>query len=221
MRWWKSAAAAALSVWMCGGALAEVSPGAAELLDALQKSYEQTADLSAKFVQTSRLVASGMTREMHGRVLFKKGGKMLWEYEGDDPQVIVSDGTTLWIHQVRDRTVLRQELAAIPAENRVALDLLTGIEKVRESFHIDRCGELCLEMRPIEPRPDLAVVIVALEGDGKGVRSVTTEDPLGNRTRVEFLDVKRNVGIEDSAFHFEVPEGVQVLEMGKPEADRP
>ncbi len=220
MRRWTTAAAA-LSVWMGGAAVGAVAPDVADLLGSLQRSYEDAADLKARFVQTSRLVASGMSREMEGRVLFKKGGKMLWEYEGDDPQVIVSDGTTLWIHQVRDRTVLRQELAAIPPENRVALDLLTGFEKVRESFHVDRCGELCLEMRPLEPRPDLALVVVDLEPAAKGVRAVTTEDPLGNRTRVEFLDVEKNAGVEEAAFAFQVPEGVQVLEMGAAEGGRP
>ena len=39
--------------------------------------------------------------------------------------------------------------------------------------------------------------------------------------RVEFLDVEKNAGVEEAAFAFQVPEGVQVLEMGAAEGGRP
>ena len=113
--------------------LCRASGGQALLAD-LRSAYETTADLSARFVQTSHLVAAGLDREAAGEVIFRKGGKMRWTYEGDDPQVIVSDGDILWIHQVRDRTVLKQKLSEIPESNRMALDLLTGFEGVEASF---------------------------------------------------------------------------------------
>jgi outer membrane lipoprotein carrier protein len=185
----------------------------ADLLVSLRQTYETTEDLTARFLQVSQLVASGMETRMAGEVKFRKGGKMRWEYEGDDPQVLVSDGSTLWIHQVRDRTVLRQDLDALPASSRLALDLLSGFEGVEKAFALADCGEACLELKPLEARPDLSRVLVQLQADQSSVASVTTEDPLGNRTEVEFTDVRRNVGIPDSAFRFEVPEGVQVMEM--------
>ena len=138
---------------------------------------------------------------------------MRWTYEGSDPQVLVSDGTTLWIHQVRDKTVLRQKLADIPASNRLALDLLSGLSDVESAFSVASCGELCLELTPREPRADLARVLVELEPDQKGARKVTTEDSLGNRTRLEFRDTQRNAGVPKDAFVFEVPEGAQVVDV--------
>jgi len=186
-------------------------PGA--LLDGLRKSYESTADLTARFVQTAHLVAAGMDREAEGRVAFKKQGKMRWSYQGDDPQELVSDGETLWIHQVRDRTVLKQNLAALPESSRVALDLLSGFQGVERSFAVGSCGELCLSLTPREARPDLSRVLVEVVAAGGEVRAVTTEDPLGNRTRVEFQEMRRNTGLGDDLFAFRVPEGVQVLDM--------
>jgi outer membrane lipoprotein-sorting protein len=158
-------------------------------------------------------VAAGLDREAAGEVIFQKGGKMRWTYEGDDPQVIVSDGDILWIHQVRDRTVLKQKLSEIPESNRMALDLLTGFEGVEASFDISSCGELCLGLTPKEPRPDVSRVLVELLADHQGVRVVTTEDPLGNRTRIEFRDIRRNAGVADETFVFDVPGGVQVLDV--------
>lgn len=202
---------AMLAVLMLAGSAPAAEPAA--LLDGLRRAYDDTADLTARFVQTAHLTAVGMDREARGRVAFKKTGKMRWTYEGDDPQEIVSDGETLWVHQVRDRTVLRQELAAVPEASRVALDLLGGFQGVERSFEVGSCGDLCLVLTPREARPDLSRVLVDVAPGGAEVRAVTTEDPLGNRTRVEFLDVRRNTGLGDEPFAFRVPEGVQVLDM--------
>lgn len=201
---------------LLGALLAAPGARAAEpeaLLAGLRKAYEDTDDLTARFVQTARLVAAGMDREAQGLVAFKKQGKMRWSYDGDDPQEIVSDGATLWIHQVRDRTVLRQNLAALPESSRLALDLLTGFQGVERSFELGSCGELCLALTPREARPDLSRVLVEVTPGGSEVRAVTTEDPLGNRTRVSFSDLRRNTGLDDGLFSFRVPEGVQVLDM--------
>ncbi|MDW7712150.1 MAG: outer membrane lipoprotein carrier protein LolA [Deferrisomatales bacterium] len=205
---------------LCAGVLALLlaAPGvrAAEpeaVLEGLRRAYEETADLTARFVQTAYLVAAGLEREAQGRVALKKGGMMRWTYEGDDPQEIVSDGRTLWVHQVRDRTVLRQELAAVPEASRLALDLLSGFQGVEGHFDAASCGELCLALTPRDARPDLSRVLVEAAPGGGEVRAVTTEDPLGNRTRVEFFDVRRNTGLGDEHFAFRPPEGAQVLDM--------
>ncbi len=187
---------------------------AAALLAELRSAYATTEDLHARFVQRAHLVAAGMDTEAQGEVWFQKGGKMRWAYQGDDPQVIVSDGTTLWIHQVRDRTVLRQELASVPPENRVALDLLSGFDGLEAHFTAAACGERCLELLPRNPMPDLARVQVLLDAAGRGVRAVTTEDPLGNRTTVELSDLVRNAGVPAPTFAFVPPPEAQVLEMG-------
>lgn len=182
------------------------------LLDELRKTYESTKDLSGRFVQTSHMAAASMERVVGGTVVFKKGGKMRWSYEGDDPQEIVSDGKTLWIYQVRDRNVLRQDVSKLPAGNRFALDLLSGFQGLSESFDFKACGELCLELRPKEARAELTRITLQLEPKGREVKSVTTEDSLGNRTRVDLKDLKWNTGVKDSVFTFKVPRGVEVLD---------
>jgi outer membrane lipoprotein carrier protein len=182
------------------------------LLEELRRTYESTQDLSGSFVQTSHLAAAALDRTVSGKVLFKKGGKMRWTYEGDDPQEIVSDGKTLWIYQVRDRTVVRRDLAGLPPSSRLALDLLSGFAGVTEAFDVKTCGDACLELRPRETRPELTRVVLQLEPKAREVRSVTTEDSLGNRTRVDLKDLKWNTGVKDDVFGFKAPKGVEVLD---------
>lgn len=182
------------------------------LLEELRRTYESTRDLSGRFVQTSHLAAAGMDRVVNGKVVFKKGGKMRWTYEGDDPQEIISDGRTLWIYQIRDRTVVKKNLAGLPPSSRLALDLLSGFDGIGDAFDVKACGEACLELRPRENRPELTRVVLQLEPKAREVRSVTTEDSLGNRTRVDLKDLKWNSGVKDDAFGFKAPKGVDVLE---------
>jgi outer membrane lipoprotein carrier protein len=179
----------------------------------LEKIYETSRDLSARFVQVSHLVAAGMDREVSGRVVFKKSGKMRWTYEGDDPQEIVSDGKTLWIYQVRDKTVMRQDLDKLSPASRLGLDLLSGFQGVTDAFDLSACGESCLELKPKEARADLTRILLDLDPKTHEVKAVTTEDSLGNRTRVELKDLRRNTGVKDDVFAFKVPKGVDVLEM--------
>ena len=209
----KAAAIATAALCACAAGSTSPAADAQTLLAELRSTYDATRDLTARFAQTSHLAAAGMDRESQGTVVFQKGGKMRWTYEGDDPQVLVSDGTTLWIHQVRDKTVLRQKLADIPASNRLALDLLSGLSDVESAFSVGSCGELCLELTPREPRADLSRVLVELEPDHKGVRKVTTEDSLGNWTRLEFRDTKRNAGVPKDAFFFDPPEGTRLVDV--------
>jgi outer membrane lipoprotein-sorting protein len=155
-----------------------------------------------------------MERVTKGTATFKKGGRVRWSYEGDDPQEIVCDGATLWVHQVRDRTVIKRKVSELSPAGRVALDLLGGFEGVSEQFTLGSCGERCVELTPRRPDPDLAKVRVELAREGGAVASVSTEDPVGNVTKVEFSDLRTNTGVSDAAFAFTPPSGTDVVESG-------
>jgi chaperone LolA len=185
---------------------------AAGTLASLRAYFAETRDLSARFTQTTMLKAVEMEQTASGTVAFKKGGKMRWRYEGEDPQEIVSDGVSLWIHQVRDRTAIRREVARLSPAARLALDLLGGLDHVDRYFDASSCGGDCVELTPKKGDPDLKRVRVEAAAGGRDVRAVVTVDPLDNVTRVEFSEVRRNTGLSDDSFAFRPPEGVEVLE---------
>ncbi len=196
-------------------AVAAPGPDPSALLAQVREAYQGVRVLSARFVQTSRLVAVGVDREATGTAWFGRGGRMRWTYDGDDPQEIVSDGVTLWIHQVRDRTVIRQPLADLPASSRIALDLLGGFDGVERAFTVGSCGPRCIELTPRDEQPDLARVRVELAPDRPEVAAVVTEDALGNRNRIAFEDVRQDPPVPDGVFRFEVPDGVRIVDGGR------
>ncbi|MDF1554218.1 MAG: outer membrane lipoprotein carrier protein LolA [Deferrisomatales bacterium] len=216
MRIWKGvrcgALAAALAVSAHPAGAAE-SPQA--LLAGTREALGPVTELRAHFEQTSLLVASGLDTRAGGTVELARGGRMRWTYVGDDPQQIVSDGVTLWFYQVRDRTVLRRDLAELPPASRLALDVLGGFAGIEEQFALGTCGERCLELTPRAPQPDLARLRIELGADGL-VESIATEDALGNHTRVAFSALELHPGLGVERFQFSPPEGVEVLDMEAP-----
>lgn len=184
-------------------------------LTRLRESYDKTEDLAAKFSQVARMAASGMDQRSTGSVVFKKGGKMRWTYDGDDPQILVSDGKTLWIHQVRDKTVLKQEINRLQPASKLALDLLSGFNEVESGFAISECGASCLVLTPREASTELSRVTVEVMDEDQIVKTVTTEDALGNQTLIEFSGIERNAGVKEEFFNFSPPVGSQILDMMK------
>ena len=199
-----------LAVVVAPGVAVETPEG---LLAEARAVFESVTDLRARFEQTSQLAASGLETMAAGTVELARGGRMRWSYEGDDPQEIISDGETLWFYQVRDRTVLRRELASLPPASRLALDLLGGFVGIEVHFTLSTCGDRCLEMVPRQPQPDLSRLRVVIADGDRSVRSVSTADALGNRTRVEFSAVELDPGLGAARFRFVPPAGVQVLDM--------
>ncbi|TLN26531.1 outer membrane lipoprotein chaperone LolA [bacterium] len=181
------------------------------VVEPIIKSYAKVNDLSARFVQVSTAKAAELEKTSGGKVFIKRGGKMRWEYEGDDPQVIVSDGKTLWFHQVRDRTALKKKMEELSPSVRVALDLIEGLDRAEEYFTVSSCGEGCAALAPIKADPDLKRLVVNFDGGGT-ITGVTTENVLGNSTRVTFSEIKKNSAIKDNLFDFKPPRGVEIVE---------
>lgn len=190
-------------------ALAQTPEG---VLSKLKASLSGVVDLSAEFTQTTMLEAAGMEKKVGGKVKIKRGAKMLWEYDGSDPQKIVGDGKTVWVWQVRDRTVIRKEMAEMSPAARTALDLIGGVLEVEKHFAVSSCGPSCVEMKPRSPDPDLSLIRLETVDEGAGLKAVVTEDSVGNRTRIELKNVEKNRGLADSIFDFVPPRGVDVFD---------
>ncbi|RME26908.1 MAG: outer membrane lipoprotein carrier protein LolA, partial [Deltaproteobacteria bacterium] len=73
-----------------------------------------------------------------------------------------------------------------------------------------------LELVPRGPAQFRRMLLV-LEKPGGMVRRSIIEDPGGNVNVIRFSKVSTNTGLDDSAFVFTIPEGVDVVEVPAPE----
>lgn len=185
----------------------------------IQTRYEGIRDLRAGFLQTNEAATFGgaplMTPDPKtGKVIFAKPGKMRWVYDAPEPSVVVSNGSTLWIHDVEAESVTRLAVTAGFLSG-AALQFLLGDGQILESFDVvaTRCNSERVTLDLI-PKRDATYERLGLVADSKSgdVLATSVLDLFGNLTRIEFSEIETNRGPSPETFEFKAPEGVEVLE---------
>lgn len=188
-----------------------------DLVRKVQDRYDATQNFAADFTQEMRIEAGGQVIKSSGKVWFLRPGRMHWEYLTPEKQTIIADGETLWIVQPADNQVLKAPLVDA-FESRTPVSFLLGVARIEKDFRATLLppaadGSLRLQLDP-QKAEDGSLGALVLDVDPKtyDVRAATIRDPLGNTTRVELHDVRRNETVDDALFHFERPAGMDVIE---------
>jgi len=186
-----------------------------EALDAIQKQYESVKTITANFVQKSYVRTMNQTLEARGVVKIKKPGKMKWVYNAPEPQVLVSNKKILWLYIPDEGQVTKVPVESIYSSNTPAL-FLAGKGKLTDSFDVMKVSKEkgLITVILIPKDEDNSVDQLALVANSKSYQIVgsTVYDKLGNKTEINFSDVRVNEKIPESTFQFEVPEGVELLD---------
>jgi outer membrane lipoprotein carrier protein len=66
-----------------------------EIAQKLQSTYEKALNLVADFKQTTAMKFSSRVRQGSGTMIFRKPGRMRWDYRSPDYQVLISDVETI------------------------------------------------------------------------------------------------------------------------------
>ena len=202
---------AALRLCLIASVWAPLSVNAASAESELRQFVESVRSFNGRFsqVQTDEhgeLVSSGA-----GLVAIARPGKFRWSYDQPYEQLMVCDGQTIWAYDpdLKQVTVrpAGETLAGTPAE------LLAQNAKLSENFTTRDMGEKdglrIVLLEPKSEQSDFKSIELALRN---GVpQRLKFSDPLGGSTVVELRDLKVNVAIPDSQFHFTPPKGVEVV----------
>ncbi len=202
-------------------ALAAATPAIGErastevIVQKVQDRFDATQDFTGSLHQELVIASVGRTVSADGTVAFKRPGKMRWTLQGDDPQVIVADGTTLWFYQPEEQQVLKAPFRAA-FRSTTPISFLTGVGRISDDFtaSVEEQGEglLQLGLVPRKGEGDLGRLRLTVETANYDIVGAEIHDPLGNVTHLRFSDLKRNQGLADSLFEFTVPPGVDVVE---------
>jgi len=198
-------------------------PSPTEIVRKLQARYDTTKAFRADFRQETTVGAVGQSEEALGTVAFKKPGKMRWDYRTPQAQLIVSDGTTLWIYQPAERQVLKAPFKAAFVST-TPISFLTGVGRIGDDFRAEADPRGCEGDRVyvrLVPKstPDVGALALGVTRGTFDIVEARVTDPIGNTTTLAFTNVERNVDIPDAEFHFELPPGVDVV--GAPGAGAP
>ena len=164
-------------------------------------NFEQKVfDRSGKLVQESR-----------GTLAFSRPGKFRWSYEKPFAQLIVGDGTRVWVYDpdLQQVTVKRidQVMTSTPAA------LLAGNNEALRAFQIADLGTTdgleWLEAIPREKEGGFERVRLGFGFSGLEVMELA--DSFGQKTVLRLTSYERNPSIDPAQFRFLPPKGADVI----------
>jgi len=180
----------------------------------LQQRYDSTKDLTANVVQEMEIASYGRKLTSKGTVYFKRPGRMRWDMTDGQRQTIVADGTYLWLYQPSEQQVYKAPFAAA-FQSATPVSFLIGIGRIADDFTVSPDGqdESLIYLRLV-PHAGDSIGVLRLGVDRKSYDIIIAEvrDAMGNTTKLQFSDMKRDTGVDDGLFAFHVPPGTEVVE---------
>lgn len=179
--------------------------------DALKVFLTQTQTVKARFAQMLLDKNGKQLQQAQGVMQFSRPGKFRWDYQKPYEQVIVGDGSKLWIfdkdlNQVTVRK-LDRALGSSPAA------LLSGSNDLERDFKLSNLGmDKGLDWLEALPKSRETVFERVRMGFGKsGLEAMELRDQFGQTTVITFADVERNPRIAADVFRFTPPQGADVI----------
>ncbi|NLG75186.1 MAG: outer membrane lipoprotein chaperone LolA [Xanthomonadaceae bacterium] len=167
--------------------------------------------LQAEFQQVLTDRSGRAIDEASGVLAISRPNRFRWDYREPYEQVIVADGSRIWLYDTDLEQVtvrkLDDTLSATPAM------LLSGEANLDENFTVtgveDDATVQWVEMEP--KRSDTDFRSVRLGFEGTTLKHMQLADKLGQTTRLTFTNVEHNPVLDPSRFTFTVPPGVDVI----------
>jgi outer membrane lipoprotein carrier protein len=191
------------------------------VVDRVQRRYDAAADFRARFTQTLTSAAMARKTNSAGTVMFKKPGRMRWDYEKPERATYVSDGGVLWLYEPEDRQAFKQALKAsqLPA----ALAFLSGKGKLAAEFDITLAGkapngvagDYLLTLAPKVAEPQVKTILFVVDPRTFDVRESVITDGQGNVNDLTFAEIRTGTHIPETEFHFAPPAGVRIIDAAK------
>lgn len=187
-----------------------------EVIKKVEKHYS-VSGFFAHFSQTSSIKAMEITDSASGRAFFKRSGKMRWEYETPDRQMIITDGETLWVFRPEDNQVM---IGKAPSffEGGKGFSFLSDMKVIKQKFSMVLEKETeedfwVLKLLPKEKTYDIVEIYLWISRKTFDVVKILTYNSYGDETRIVFNNIQLKQNLDDSLFSFEVSEGVEVLNL--------
>ena len=185
---------------------------AAGSIEKLKAFVAQTQSARAIFTQQVMDKDGKTIQSGSGRVAFQRPGKFRWTYDKPNKQVLVGDGSKLWIHDpdLNQVTVKRidRAISSTPAALLAGKDDITALFTLRDAGAAD--GLNWVEATP--KAQDTGFDKVRLGLQGRTLAAMELFDSLGGHTLLRFSDLKSNAPVSADSFRFSPPKGADVLE---------
>lgn len=209
MKLWSGITASVLALSVSASAFADAA------LDSFIKRLEVISSMETYFEQVTLDQSGEVLQSLSGTLTVARPGKMRWQTEPPYEQLVVSDGELVWVYDMDLEQVTIRELEA-KLQDTPAL-LLSGntgeIEANYQVTHPSVAGNEGIDRYLLKPM-DRSQLFDALEFDYKGdnLAYMRIFDAAGQITEIRFSKQQLNPELDEQAFYFIVPEGIDVID---------
>jgi len=190
-------------------------PGyAADVEQRLGDALRNMDNLTADFRQTLRDEDKNIVQQSRGTLALQRPGKISWKYLEPFEQLIVADGSELWIYDIE-----LEQVTVKPMDDGLAnapIMILMKQSDVGEQFEISEVGQrkflYWIELKPLSSDLEYTEIYLGLE-DGR-VKAMELQDRFGQSTQIVFENLRVGVVHNPAIFKFEPPPGVDVYGVG-------
>jgi outer membrane lipoprotein carrier protein len=191
---------------------------AEQVVDALQKNYDATIDFIADFQQETEVKTLNRSLKAWGKLSFKRPGKMLWRYEEPKGQIVLTDGSHLYFLQPEQNQVIKSPLKNAFRSD-IPLSFLLGLGNLKKDFNAvlkaTEKDEYILRLEPKGEAGGFSEILLGVSRSSADIVWVSIRDAANNLTSLRFSNMKKGVGLNDSLFRINIPQGVDIVELGQ------
>jgi outer membrane lipoprotein carrier protein len=200
-----------LALFIAGFAAAAQAAAQPDAIGMLQQFMTRTQTVQADFTQTIVDKNGKVVQKSSGTMALSRPGKFRWQYDKPYKQLIVGDGTRLWLYDKDLDQVTVKKLGAALGSTPAAL--LAGNNDIEKRYIVTDAGSSNgLQWVQAVPRTEgSGFEGIRMGFNQSGLAAMELQDQFGQTTTIRFSNVRRNPKLADNLFSFTPPQGADIL----------
>ncbi|AEB28130.1 outer membrane lipoprotein chaperone LolA [Francisella hispaniensis] len=182
---------------------------ASDLIEKIKNIHSMTANFNQKLIdgQTSNNLNS------KGNMSLKKPQYFKWITTSPNNQVIVSNGTNLWIYDGDLDQLIIKKVSNDIAQFPYLILLSRNTNNINKLFTVTEQNNNSYILKPKNDQMIDSIKIKFTSTNQLEYLEISTS--LNQFTKIEFSDVKTDVNISDTSFNFRAPENTDIIDETK------
>ncbi len=187
---------------------------ARQILERVKRAYDNIKDAELEFSQRTMFEISKVEHKTSGTLIIKKQNKYRVEQQNS---VLVTDGVTVWSYNPANKQVLIDKFK-IDERSLTPERVLTAAPKdyyssVLGKEKVGKTETVLLKLVPKDEDSMVRVMKVWVDESNWMFRKVEIEDVNGRQTTYTVSNIKVNIGVPDSRFTYQIPNGVEAVDL--------
>ncbi len=182
-------------------------------LGSLEAKFSQTTTTTAPTTARPNrgLAPSHMNRNYSGSMQVKRPGQLRWETTSPMQQLIVANGQIVWVYDPDLEQATRQKMDS-QVGNTPALLLSGRADQIQQAFRVTQPSANVASFVLYPRSKDSSFESLTIRFKGDLPSQMILQDSLGQKTDIQFSNVKLNPSLSDQLFVFQPPAGTDVID---------